>query len=741
MREWAKLTFDWNKVAELWNQVLTASSIARPPASSTSPTADPLFQEAFACHQAGKLPEAEAMYRRILEAAPDNFDALHLLGVIAHQVGKNEQAVELISRAIQLNPNSAEAHSNRGSALHALQRYEAARADLDRAVLLKPDFADAYGNRGNVLLKLQLYKAAVESFDQAIRLRPDLASAWNDRGLALHKLRDYQAAVESFDQALHLKPDFAEAYNNRGTVFHDLDQYRTAIESYEQAIRCKPGFADAYANRGTAQQELQQYPAAVESFTQAIRLGSGAKYLHGLRLHMKRAICDWEDSKRDLRDIEARVNRGEEAAHTFALLAAVDSPALHRKAAEIEARDKCAPRAGSAPIARRPRGEKIRIGYFSADFYNHATSYLMAELFEQHDRARFEVLGFSFGPDVNDGMRGRVSAAMDRFVDVRALTDRAVAQLSRELELDIAVDLKGFTRNSRPGIFAERAAPIQVSYLGYPGTMGACCMDYLIADHALIPEADQRHYSEKIAYLPNSYQVNDSRRPISANPCTRGDEGLPGSGFVYCCFNNNFKIAPDTFDIWMRVLRRVEGSVLWLLEDNPAASANLRREAESRGVSPERLIFARRLPLAEHLSRHRLADLFLDTLPYNAHTSASDALWAGLPVLTCMGNAFAGRVAASLLRAIDLPQLIATAPAAYETLAVDLALNSQRLREIREKLQRNRLSTPLFDTAAFTRDLEAAFTAMYERYQADLPPKPIHISKAAESGRQAQTTS
>ena len=448
-----------------------------------------------------------------------------------------------------------------------------------------------------------------------------------------------------------------------------------------------------------------------------------------MRLHMRRFLGDWEGIEGEFRDVEARINRGEKGAVPFQILAMSSSPALQRRAAEIHVGDKFPARSSAGAIARRARRDRIRIGYFSADYHNHATTYLMAELLERHDRSRFEILGFSFGMNTADEMGRRVSTAMDRFLDVRLLPDREVAQLSRELEVDIAVDLKGFTHESRTGIFAARAAGIQVSYLGYPGTMGADYIDYLIADPTLIPEASRQYYSEKIVYLPDSYQVNDSQRLISAKPCARADEGLPDGAFVYCCFNNAYKISPAVFDVWMRVLGRVEGSVLWLLEENPWVAGNLRKEAARRGIAPERLVFAKPLPLAEHLARQRLADLFLDTLPYNAHTTASDALWAGLPVLTRMGETFASRVAASLLRAIDLPELVTATEAEFEELAVALARDPERYRALRQRLKENRLRAPLFDIRAFTSHLEAAYSAMHERYQAGLAPEHIEVAR------------
>jgi predicted O-linked N-acetylglucosamine transferase (SPINDLY family) len=765
-----------------------------------SSTVAALFERAIASHQAGQLPQAEALYRQVLQLSPAHPDALHYLGVLAHQAGQPAIALELIDQAIQLNPGNAEAHSNRANALQSLQQYQAALESCDRALLLRPDYAEAHCNRGSALHALRRYREAIESNDRAIQLKPSFAEAHSNRGSALQALRQYQSALESFDAALRIRPDYAAAHANRGGTLHPLGRYREALESCDSAIQIDPHLAIAHANRanaligleryqealessdraiqlnprlaeshntrGTALQALRQHhaalesfnrsididpsydvycnrgsilyeledcPSALESYKQAIRLSPAREYLPGMMLHMKRSICDWEDIEAESRELEASVDRGEIAAYPFILLPITDSPSLQRKAAEIYARDKCPPSARAALPARRPRPRKIRIGYFSADFRNHAITYLMAGLLERHNRSQFEIFAFSFGPDTGDEMRARVSSAADRFIDVGSLPDRAIAELSRELEVDIAVDLMGYTRGSRPGIFAQRPAPVQASYLGYPATMGADFIDYLIADPTLIPEASRQHYSEKIVYLPDSFQVTDSGQLIASTPCSRAQHGLPEQGFVFCCFNNNYKITPVTFDIWMRILARVEGSVLWLLEDNPTAGANLRKEAARRGIDPQRLIFATRVPLPEHISRQRLAGLFLDTLPFNAGATASPALWAGLPVLTRVGESFAGRMASSLLRAIDLPELVTTTDAAYEALAVDLATHPERLHELRQKLERSRLTTPLFDTTAITRHLEAAYTEMHARHHANLPPGHIHITRARKT--------
>jgi predicted O-linked N-acetylglucosamine transferase (SPINDLY family) len=374
------------------------------------------------------------------------------------------------------------------------------------------------------------------------------------------------------------------------------------------------------------------------------------------------------------------------------------------------------------PIQRR-QNPKIKLGYFSADYKTHAVAALIANLIESHDRNHFEVIGFSYGvADPKDPMRERLSKAFDTFIDVQGKSDLEVAALSRELGIDIAIDLGGHTADARTGIFAFRAGPVQVNFLGYPGTMGADYYDYILADKTIIPEANAKFFSEKIAYLPNAYQPNDRKREISSRQFTRSELGLPEDSFIFCCFNNNYKITPSTFDSWCRILQAVENSALWLLEDNQIAVPNLQKEFAARGINPARLIFAPRIDPAEHLARQRHADLFIDTLPYNAHTTASDALWVGLPVLTLLGNTFSGRVAASLLNAIDLSELVTHSPGEYEALAIELGKNPEKLHSIKQKLTKNRLTTPLFDVDSFACDIERIYQNMHQHYQGNLTP-------------------
>lgn len=622
---------------------------------------------------------------------------------------------------------TAKALFHRGIEHLVREEWDQAEACLKDSLKLVPDRPSTLNNLSALLLKRKKLEEAEELVEKALSLDQDMAAAWANRGSLLAQLKRYPAALESCERAIQLQPDYAEAHLCRATILKALEQYQTALESIERAIELKPDLAEAHHNRANALRDLGRPEEALASYERALELKPDHEYLYGSRLYAKMVLCDWAEMESLAVDLFARVERNERATTCFPMLALTSSLRLQRKAAEIWANDKYPAGRALAPIRKRARGKKIRLGYYSTDYREHAVAYLTAELFELHDRAKFDLVAFSFGPRASDAMRKRLSAAFDEFLDVRDRSDREVAVFSRDRQIDIAIDLNGFTQHSRAGIFAHRAAPVQVGYLGYPATMGTDYIDYLIADHTLIPGESRRHYSEKIAYLPHSFQSNDRKREIANKAFSREELGLPRTGFVFCCFNNSYKIMPATFDGWMRILKRVDGSVLWMLEDNRTAANNLRREAGKRNVDPNRLVFAKRMPAAEHLARHRAADLFIDSLPCNAGATASDALWMGLPVLTRPGEALASRMAASLLSAVNLPKLIVATAEEYESLAVELATNPRRLKEIKTELDRNRLTAPLFDAPLFTRHLEDAYLQMYERYQADLPPDHIYV--------------
>ncbi len=675
----------------------------------------------------GRPEEALASYERAIALRPGYPLAYCNLGNALQEMAELEAALSSYDVAIGINGVYAEALSNRGNVLRRLDRLDEAIVSCDRATAADPLMTDAHYHRGLVLHDLEEWEAAIAAFDRAIALDPAHAEAHCNRGNSLLRLNRTEAALAAYDRALVAKPDYAAAYANRANVLRVLKRYPEALASSDRAVELEPGLAEAHIHRGFVQLALARFADVVASLDRAILLKPDVIKIAGLRLYAKLKICDWTALDSEVADLEGRILRGEPAADPFCVLAVSGSAPLQRKAAELWVRATCMPRESQFGDARCRRADRIRIGYFSSDFYNHATMSLMAGSFEMRDRSRFEMTAFSYGPNVGDAMQERMQSAADRFIDVRDRSEREIAMLARDLQIDIAVDLKGFTDDSRPGIFSWRAAPLQVAYLGYPGTSGAPYMDYLIADRVVIPDASQLDYMEKVIYLPDSYQANDHRRAIAHVAPSREELGLPREGFVFCCFNSCYKITPTVFDAWMRILRKVDGSVLWILEENNVVAANLRREAAERGVSPDRLVFARRLAGAAHLARQGDADLFLDTLPVCAHTTASDALWAGLPLLTCLGEAFAGRVAASLLQALGLPELVARSADEYEAQAVELALNPRRLTAIRRRLNDARTTAPLFDTARFTRNLERAYAAIYERYLNGSPVDHLYL--------------
>jgi predicted O-linked N-acetylglucosamine transferase (SPINDLY family) len=720
------------------------------------------LQQGVLLHRQGRLAEAKLIYESVQQTNSELFQAPLLLGTLAAQEGHFQVAVNWLDQAIELNKNHADAHYNRGIALRGLAQLEASVASYDQAIRLnpehanaylnrgialkelrqfenalvsfnkaiaiKPDFADAYYNRGSTLNELHQLPAAIASYDQAIQLKPDFADAFCNRGISLVDQGQTEAAIASFDRAIQIKPDLAEAYQNRGNLLAGKGQTEAAIASFDKAIELKPDLAEAYFSRGNELYQLKLLDRALDSYRQALKLNPEIDFVLGQYLQAQLAICDWSELADHLSRYEAGIRSQKKTANPFSVLGFLEDPELHQMAAKIYYEALYSSTQPVVNFSPRVPSEKIRIGYYSADFHNHATAHLMAELFEAHDKGRFELSAFSFGPNSNHPMRQRLAVAFDQFNDVASHSAQDIAALSRELGIDIAIDLKGYTKDSRSEIFAYRCAPIQVNYLGYPGTMACDAMDYIIADKVVIPEANQIYFSEKVVYLPHSYQVNDSKRAISDRKFTKQELGLPEVGFVFCCFNNNYKILPATFDSWMQILSAVPGSVLWLLEDHPSASKNLKNEAIKRGIESHRLIFAKRMSLEEHLARHRCADLFLDTLPYNAHTTSSDALWAGLPVLTCTGSSFAARVSASLLHAIQLPELITDSRAEFEAKAIHLARNPHQLQEIKEKLESKRLTTPLFDGALFAKHLESAYEKMFDRYQSGLAPASIEVS-------------
>lgn len=675
----------------------------------------------------GRYEEALLSYDQAINFKSDFAEAYYNRGNTFFDLNRFEDALLDYNRAIALKPDYSVACFNRGNALRALNRLDEALASYDLAIAYRHDYGEAFHNRSYVLKDLNRINEALESCNSVIAIMPKFPDAYYNKGNALHGLHRFSEAVACYDIAITLKSDYVEAFCNRGNALKELGLLNEAIESYDRAIALKLDYAEAYNNKGNVLQICRRYDEAVLNYEKAMELAPALPYVAGSWLHCKLQCCDWEGIYSNFACMVSDIDQRKRVATPFFFLGVPSTPDHEKRCAEIYVIDKYPSVSREHNHLNRPKNDRIKVGYFSSDFCNHAMAYLIAELIELHDRSKFEIIAFSFSPASEDPIRKRLEKAFDSFNNVKDLADHEVARLARRLNIDIAVDLNGFTANSRVGIFASNPAPITVNHLGYPGTMGAGFIDYIIADEIVIPESHRRYYTERIVRLPDTYWFNDSTKIISDRLFTRSELELPEHGFVFCCFNNSYKITPDLFDIWMRILQSVTGSVLWLLEANPTVSKNLRYEALKRGVSSTRLVFAPRMNMADHLARHRHADLFLDTFYYNAHTTASDALWVGLPVLTCLGNTFAGRVAASLLNAIDLQEMITRTYSEYESRAIELATNPDLLAAVRKKLIINRTSQALFDTTRFTRHIEEAYTKMYERNQAGMPPDHLEI--------------
>jgi predicted O-linked N-acetylglucosamine transferase (SPINDLY family) len=738
------------------------------------------LQQGIAHFQAGRLAEAERVFREILRAEPDHGPAGSMMGLLRLQqdrageavtflaavvrkqtdpgtlinyglalerTGRGEEALASFDRVLALHSNLFAAHYNRGNTLLGLSRAEEAVAAFDRALALDANAAAAHYNRAEALRRLGRLSEALAGLERAEALAPGDPAIANSLGVVLRRLNRIDESLAAYGRALARDPDHADALYNRGLALAAAGRTREALADQNRLLALRPRHAEALFSRASLLRELGQREAAVEDFGRVLALQPDNGDAHLIRaallLELRRmrealsgfeafaklrpedplgvggiaaaagALCDWDRLAAIEPRIDACVMQGSPGLPLLNLMGWRDDPALLLQAAR-NAVAEWVP-AMPPPLWRGKawRHDRIRLTYVAADFRQHALAQLLSELIERHDRARFEVAAVAMGPDDGSAARARFETAFDRFLPVPDFDQRKAARLVRDLETDIAIDLGGHSADHLLRVFSQRPAPVQVNWLGFPGTIGAGFMDYILADATVLPFARQPFFTEKIVHLPDCYQPNDTRRPVGETP-SRAEMGLPDAGFVFACFNNSWKIGPAMFDIWMRLLRAVPGSVLWLLESNAGSNANLKRQAARRGVDPARLVFAPNVPLERHLARQRLADLFLDTLFYNAHTTGSDALWVGLPVLTCQGRSFAARVGASLLKAAELPELITTSLDEYEALALTLARDPVLLAGYRQRLTDNRDRCALFDSDRFRRGIEAAFVRMWE---------------------------
>ncbi len=721
--------------------------------------------------QAGDTAAAESILSAIVRAHPRHGNALHLMAVLRSIEKRHEEALRFVERAIQssgltemlaltrlqtlyalgrhdevlrcarelieAHPGQSKALVFEAGALLALGRAQEALPGIERALRLDGRCGEAWLLKASALVALHRHEQAVTCFTKALEHGAAPVETLRKRADCCFTLGRYEEVVADCGRILELDPQDGYAPMFRGCAFFKLSRPTEAIADLNVAVERCPDRAKTLRNRGSIYWAMRDFERACADFQHAWALDPEQEYLRGIVLNLQMTLCDWSEFEARKQEIEAAVEAGKPACSPFFSLFLSGSAAWQRKVAEAYVA-RTFPQSTPPLRCSSASGGRIRIGYYSPDFHDHPVSQLMAELFERHDRQQFEIFAFHLDASQDDRYTERIAGAVEHWIPAAALPNGELVRRSRALGIDIAVDLTGHTQNSRSALFAQRVAPVQINYLGHPGTMGAPFVDYLIADPVLIPEAMQAHYTEKILYLPECFQVNDATAPVAPPAEGRSGEGLPEEAMVYCCFNNPAKILPEVFACWMRILARVPASVLWLYAPGETVRKNLRQQAARCGIDGSRLIFAGKKPIEAHRTRLQLADLFLDTLPFNAGATASATLFAELPLVTCPGETFAGRMGASLLHAIRLPELIVDSLADYEEKAVTLGCDRALRQALREKLQQNRASTPLFDTPRFVRDLEAAYRAAVARARTGLPPD--HIRPCSTESMVAMST-
>ena len=679
----------------------------------------------MAAQNLGRLEEAVTHYRQAASLKPDDAAAPFRLGVLLRHLRRQDEALAALERCVALMPGEDAPLQQRGELKFEMQDMAGALADFDVLLARNPDAVQALLYRGVALSYLERHAEALAALERAAALAPGRAEIFFNRGVVLEALGHSGEALAAYDEAIRVTPGHADAWNNRGGVLRGQGRLEEAVDAFRRAVGLSPRHLPGLINRGTALGVLNRNREAAADFRRVLEIEPDNVTAQGALLSALLPLCDWAGIEALKPRLAAAVRDGSSNVSPFQMTLAFDDPQLLHDCS-VPFLKKLVPVTPARRPALRPANERIRLAYVSADFQTHATATLIADLIERHDRARFEVIGLSYGADDGKAERARLSRGFDRFLDMHNRTDAEMAEALRALETDIAVDLKGYTLWARPGIFAHGPAPVTASWLGYPGSMAVDWYDYVLADPVVLPHAQQPFYDEKIVHLPDCYQPNDPSRPRAL--AMRAAAGLPGQAFVFSSFNIHRKITRPVFEAWMRLLIALPGSLLWLLDDT--ANDVLRAEATSRGIDPARLVFAPKLDLREHLARAACADLMLDTMPYGAHTTTSDALWMDVPIVTVLGPSFANRVAASLLTAIGLPELIASSLDEYEALALALAHDPARLAALKAKLAANRTTAPLFDAGRFCRHIERAYETMMEIARAGEAPRPFDVASS-----------
>ena len=672
------------------------------------------FNDAVSLFQKGNIDMAEKICLEIFNSDPKNLINLNLLGIILFKKKEFTKAIEIIKNSIKINPNQAEAYNNLGIMHIELKKFKDAIIYLNKAVKIKPRFTEAYNNLGMANKEINEYEIAIKIWKKVISIDSNNFQAYNNIGNILVETKKEDLAIEYYQKAININNNFYLSYFNLGNVFQRLNLLEQSVDNYDKSININPNYAEAYYNRGNSYRDLNLLGKAFEDYSKAYSINPNLKNLFGNIVSIKSMLCEWSNYSNDLVFLKNQIKNGVKIINPFAALALFDSSSIQKKVAANHIFEEQKKYGNQSVFNRKIFNDKIKLAYFSSDFKIHPVSHLIAGMFEQHDKSKFELYAFSLSSIKKDKMFRRIFSVFDHFIDVSSKSIQQIVSLSRELNIDIAIDLMGFTKSNRYEIFLRRVAPIQINYLGYSGTFGSNNMDYIIADKNLI--VDQNNFSEKIIYLPESFMVTDFKGLNLRKTIKREDYGISSNAFVFCCFNKQYKITPGIFDIWIKLLRKINDSILWLKINNSEAKLNIQKEAEKKGIDPKKIVFAENIDLENHLSRYNLADLFLDTFPYGAHTTCVDSLWSGLPVLTRKGDSFASRVSSSLLNALELNELIANSDDEYEKIAIDLASNREKLKKIKDKLLFNKENKNLFKTNIFTKNFEKSLEVVYGRY-------------------------
>ena len=680
------------------------------------------------CYQSGNLNEAIKLALSLTKNFPNHSFAWKALAFSYEKTGKILKSLAANQKAKEINPQDADIHNNLGNVLKKLKKFDEAQNCYKQAILLKQNYAEAYYNLGNLLKELGKFDEAEKNYNQAIKHRPNFVQAFINLANLLKELHRFDEAEKNYNRAIKLGPNFAQTFNNLANLLKELGRFDEAEKNYNQAIKLRPNFAEAFNNLANLLRAQSKFDESLIKFKEALKINPELATAEAEIFFLEASIGDHSNFK-DLHKESSRLGISTKSIEPFPGLSWVDNPSQQLQRSINYVAEKFKQDPINLSIKSKVPSKRIKIGYISGDFHNFPTMHLLVGVLEAHNRERFEIYAFSYTLRQNDELRERISLGVDHFIDVNDLSSKEIANLIQSKNIDISIDLSGYTRKSRSEIFQYRMSPIQINYLGYPSTMGANFIDYIIADPITIPVEYRNFYSEKIIYMPHTYQPNDNKRKIATTMSKRVDFNLPEKGFVFCCFNQIYKISPKEFNIWMRLLKNVNNSVLWLINSNKWVERNFSKEAKQQGIDPSRIIFAKKLSHSEHLARHKHADLFIDTFNYNAHTTASDALWSGLPIVTKQGKQFSARVTSSLLTACGLPELITKNEKEYEELIYELATNPKKLKTISSKLSENKTNKPLFNTKQYTDNFENGLQQAYDLYFNGEHPKNIFVNE------------